>query len=196
MNAERRSALRRVGVIVGVGALAAPVVVSAVRPAPLGSAAFASIGAALETLARAGSTALSSGNGWDLPQVLHHAAQSVEYSVAGFPVLKPAWFRATLGSYAFALFDARGAMSHDLSEPIPGAPGIAPGQPLAPAIDRAATALRTFERHTGALAPHFAYGALDKASYTRAHLMHLADHWSGLFRSTPAATEGRSPSKP
>ena len=29
-----------------------------------------------------------------------------------------------------------------------------------------------------ALAPHFAYGALNKAAYTRAHLMHLANHWN------------------
>lgn len=28
----------------------------------------------------------------------------------------------------------------------------------------------------GTLAPHFAYGELDKPQYTRAHLMHLADH--------------------
>jgi hypothetical protein len=26
--------------------------------------------------------------------------------------------------------------------------------------------------------PHFAYGALGKAEYTRAHLMHLANHWA------------------
>ena len=38
-------------------------------------------------------------------------------------------------------------------------------------------ALRAFEAHAGPLAPHFAYGALDKPSYARAHLMHLANHW-------------------
>jgi hypothetical protein len=27
------------------------------------------------------------------------------------------------------------------------------------------------------LAPHFAYGALSKSEYTRAHLMDLANHW-------------------
>jgi len=91
--------------------------------------------------------------------VLHHAAQSVEYSMTGFPQAKPAWFRATVGSYAFALFNARGQMSHALDEPIPGAPPLAEGQALAPAIDRALAALRAFERHAGTLAPHFAYGA-------------------------------------
>ena len=69
-------------------------------------------------------------------------------------------------------------MSHKLSEPIPGAPDIAEGQPLALAIDHITGALQTFERHAGALMPHFAYGRLGKADYTRAHLMHLANHWA------------------
>ena len=98
--------------------------------------------------------------------------------MSGFPALKPAWFRATVGSYAFALFNARGAMSHDLVEPIPGAPEIAQGQPLVPAIERASAALRAFDAHAGALQPHFAYGTLDKSDYARAHLMHLANHWT------------------
>ena len=92
----------------------------------------------------------------------------------------PSWFRATLGPYAFAVFNARGRMMHDLSEPIPGAPDIAAGQPLLPAVDHAIAALQAFEQHTSALAPHFAYGALDKAAYARAHLMHLANHWDAL----------------
>jgi hypothetical protein len=180
-NAERRSALRRLGLVVGVGALAAPVVVSAVRPGTLSSPAFDSIGAALQTLEQLRTSATRMNGAWDLAHVLHHAAQSVEYSMVGFPELKPAWFRASVGSYAFALFNARGQMSHSLDEPIPGAPPLAQGQALAPAIDRALQALRAFERHAGTLAPHFAYGALDKPAYTRAHLMHLANHWQNAL---------------
>ncbi|MEO8807999.1 MAG: DUF1569 domain-containing protein [Burkholderiaceae bacterium] len=178
MSAERRSMLRRVGLVVGVGALAAPVLVSVVHPAPLNSERFASIDAALKTLEQLKTQAVRMGGAWDMAHVLHHAAQSIEYSISGFPEPKPAWFRATVGSYAFALFNARGQMTHKLSEPIPGAPDIAQGQPLAPAIDHAIAALQAFERHSGALAPHFAYGALDKPDYTRAHLMHLANHWA------------------
>ena len=103
--------------------------------------------------------------------------------MAGFPELKPAWFRASVGSYAFALFNARGQMSHALDEPIPGAPPLAQGLALSPAIDRALGALHAFERHAGALAPHFAYGALDKSAYTRAHLMHFANHWPNALPS-------------
>ena len=172
--------LRRVGLVVGVGALAAPVLVSVVHPAPLNSERFASIDAALQTLEQLKTLAPRMTGAWDMPHVLHHMAQSIEFSISGFPEPKPAWFRATLGSYAFALFNARGQMTHNLAEPIPGAPEIAQGQPLAPAIDHIVGALQSFERHAGALMPHFAFGALGKADYTRAHLMHLANHWVEL----------------
>ncbi len=178
MSPERRTALRRIGFVVGVGALAAPVVVSVAHPAPLAAERFASVDAALKTLASLSAQPPRMTGAWDLPHVLHHTAQSIEYSMNGFPQLRPAWFRATLGSYAFALFNARGQMTHELAEPIPGSTAIGQGQPLAPAIDRAVAALQAFDRHTGALAPHFAYGALDKAAYVRAHLMHLANHWN------------------
>ena len=180
MSAERRTMLRRIGLVVGGGAFAAPWVVSAVHPAALNAERFASVDAALKTLEQLKTQAPRMTGAWDLPHVLHHTAQSIEYSINGFPAPKPAWFRATLGSYAFALFNARGQMTHSLSEPIPGAPDIAQGQPLGPAIDHAIAALQAFERHGGALAPHFAYGALDKPAYTRAHLMHLANHWAEL----------------
>ena len=139
--------------------------------------AFESVAGALQTLEGLRARPLRSTGAWDVPHVLHHIAQSIEYSMTGFPVLKPAWFRATIGPLAFAVFSARGRMSHGLDLPIPGAPDIAQGQPMPPAVDHAVTALQTFERYTGALAPHFAYGALDKRAFTRAHLMHFADHW-------------------
>ena len=115
--------------------------------------------------------------GWPLPQVLVHLAQSIEYSMAGFPAPRSALFRSTVGPLAFAVFSARGRMSHGLDEPIPGAPAIDPATPQAAAVARLVEALTRFEAHTGPLQPHFAYGALDKAAYTQAHLMHLADHW-------------------
>ncbi len=116
-----------------------------------------------------------------LAQVLEHAAQSVEFSMQGFPAPKSALFQATLGQAAFAVFDARGAMRHGLDEPIPGAPALTLA--LAPAIERLLAALKAFEAWGGPLAPHFAYGALDKPQYTRAHLMHLANHWTEVVRA-------------
>ncbi|MCB1554136.1 MAG: DUF1569 domain-containing protein [Xanthomonadales bacterium] len=114
-------------------------------------------------------------SGWSLPVVLQHLAQSIEYSLDGYPELKPGWFRATVGALAGRTFQRLGAMHHGLDEPIPGAPALTEA-----ALDSSAQRLRDavlrFEAHRGTLQPHFAYGALDRESYARAHLMHVADH--------------------
>jgi hypothetical protein len=152
-----------------------PLVLAACDSAPVKTfPTLASAVQAIETLASGHKLA----SGWSLAQMLNHAAQSVEFSLRGFPEMKSAAFRATVGSAAFAWFDSRGAMSHGLDEPIPGAAALKADDPLPAAMARAVKALRDFDAHTGSLAPHFAYGALDKAQYTRAHLMHLANHWS------------------
>lgn len=143
-------------------------------------ATFPTLQSAADAVERA-LTAHRSRGAWSLAQVLDHAAQSVEYSMRGYPQLQGAAFRSTLGAAAFAVFDSRGAMRHALDEPIPGAPPL--GTDLPSAGRRLLQALRDFERFDGPLQPHFAYGALDKAPYTRAHLMHLADHWREVERT-------------
>jgi len=127
------------------------------------------------------------GNPWNLSQVLQHLAQSIEYSMQGFPALKGAWFRSTIGSAAFAVFNARGAMSHTLDEPIPGAPALDASQALKTSVQRLLNAMDAFAQFNGTLRPHFAYGELSKPQYERAHLMHLANHWTQFQRKTAAA---------
>jgi hypothetical protein len=152
----------------------------ACSPAPVqGFADVASAMKAIEALA----IGHKKSGAWSLAQMLNHAAQSVEYSLGGFPALKSGLFRATVGSAAFAVFESRGKMSHALDEPIPGAPALDKDAALPAAIERALKGLRDFEAHTGALMPHFAYGALDKGQYTRAHLMHLANHWTEVSKT-------------
>jgi hypothetical protein len=115
--------------------------------------------------------------GWPLPQVLEHLAQSVLFSLNGFPQPKPAWFQASAGAAAFAVFKFRGRMTHGLTEPIPGAPALGHTQ-VAQGTQSLRTALLRFEAHTGALKSHFAYGNLSKADYALAHVMHVNDHLS------------------
>jgi hypothetical protein len=125
-----------------------------------------------------------SAGAFSLPQMLSHLAQSIEYSMRGFAQAKSAFFQHTVGAAAFAVFQARGAMTHGLDEPIPGAPDLAAeasAQSLDAAKARLLAALREFDAYAGALAPHFAYGALGKAEYARAHLMHMANHWTELI---------------
>lgn len=127
------------------------------------------------------------GNPWNLSQVLQHLAQSIEFSMQGFPALKGAWFRSTVGSAAFAVFNARGAMSHDLSDPIPGAPALEAAQALKVSVQRLLDAMEAFAEFNGTLRPHFAYGELTKPQYERAHLMHLAQHWTQFHAATAQA---------
>ncbi|MDN3922301.1 DUF1569 domain-containing protein [Roseateles violae] len=117
---------------------------------------------------------------WTLPQMLQHAAQSIEYSMQGFPEAKSALFRHTIGKAAFAVFDARGKMNHDLAEPIPGAPALDAQHALKTSVQRLLDAMEAFAAFKGELKPHFAYGELSRAEYERAHLMHLANHWTQL----------------
>ena len=126
-------------------------------------------------------------NAWTLPQMLQHAAQSIEFSIAGFPELRSPLFRKTVGPAAFALFDARGTMNHDLGEPIPGAPALDAQQSLKTAVQRLLDAMQAFSAHAGEFQPHFAYGTLSRAEYQRAHLMHLANHWTQLQPLTATA---------
>ncbi|MFY2763556.1 DUF1569 domain-containing protein [Arenimonas sp. MALMAid1274] len=136
---------------------------------------FATIAHARRWVQAIGSGQASATAGWPVAQVFEHCAQSIEYSLSGFPQANSAAFQHTAGSLAFATFTRVGRMQHDLEEPIPGAPALV-ATDLAVAAQRLDAALAAFEAHTGPLSPHFAYGALDKAQYTRAHLMHLANH--------------------
>jgi hypothetical protein len=113
---------------------------------------------------------------WPLASVLDHLAQSAEMSMDGYPQPRSVLFQRTAGRLAFSLFKLRGRMRHSLSAPIPGAPPLLGEDALAPATMRLRVAIARFEQHQGPLQPHFAYGPLDKADYTQAHLLHIADH--------------------
>ena len=113
---------------------------------------------------------------WPLPAVLEHLAQSIEMSLDGYPQPRSALFQHTAGAAAFAFFGWRGRMHHGLAEPIPGAPALNAAATLPAGAARLRAAIDRFDRHRGALAPHFAYGPLDKAQYALAHSLHIANH--------------------
>ncbi len=117
---------------------------------------------------------------FSLPQTLVHCAQSIEFSMLGFPEPKSALFQKTVGSVAFNIFSRRGRMTHDLSEAIPGAHPLNPGITVEQALERLRNAIDTFRQSDVVLKPHFAYGALNKNQYELAHAMHLADHFSAI----------------
>ncbi|WP_236247375.1 DUF1569 domain-containing protein [Pseudomonas tohonis] len=137
---------------------------------------------AQRVLAGLADRALVSVRGWSPAEVFNHCAQSIEYSMSGYPVLKPAWFRGSVGPLAFGVFATRGAMRHALDEAIPGAQPLDQPASQAQALARLQRAFADFASYRGELKPHFAYGALDPADYARAHVMHLYDHLN-LIRS-------------
>jgi len=168
---------------IGVGAAAIGVGFAASR----GSAGadrglrFASLADARDELTRlAQARSLVSAAAWNWAQTLTHCAQSIEYSMSGFPEMKPALFQRTVGTAAISVFAWRGRMTHDLGEPIPGAPPLVASAPAAAAIERLLASMQAFIQWPGTLRPHFAYGELAKPEYERAHAMHLANHLSAF----------------
>lgn len=170
---QRRHFLQLAG-LTGVAALGAGYwsLPAGARPATL------SIEGALQALDRLVGKQLVSLQGWSPAQVFNHCAQSVDYSIDGYPELKAAWFRHSLGLAAFSVFASRGAMRHPLTQPIPGAPSLdVPSDPIL-ALQRLQAALSHFATYQGKLQPHFAYGQLSHAEYAQAHVLHLYNHLS------------------
>jgi len=123
---------------------------------------------------------LKRGTVWTWPQTLIHCAQSIEYSMTGFPQARSLLFQRTIGAAAFGAFSWRGCMTHDLAEQIPGAPSIDATTDTALAMARLLRAVRDFRSGKQALRPHFAYGELTRSEYEHAHAMHLANHFSAF----------------
>jgi hypothetical protein len=170
LTVHRRSALRCLSL--APVALVAPALLLAAPTSKLQSlsAALAWLDA-LEQAPNARST-----GAWPLGAVLEHLAQSIDMSVNGFPQPKSALFQNTVGAAAFQVFKWRGKMNHGLAEPIPGAPALTLTLSTAEGVARLRQAIRSFQAHGGALQPHFAYGALSRADYERAHSFHMANH--------------------
>lgn len=121
---------------------------------------------------------------WSWAQTLVHCAQSIEFSMTGYPEARSRVFQATVGQAAFTVFAWRGRMTHDLAEPIPGAPPLAGEADEALALERLRRSISDFRAWRGPFRPHFAYGDLDAAGYELAHAMHIANHLS-FFDGAP-----------
>jgi hypothetical protein len=117
---------------------------------------------------------------WNISQIMQHCAQSIEFSMEGFPLNKSKVFQNTLGSTAFFVFSIRGRMNHSLSEPIPGAGVLIDSISIQDSWTKLDKALENFYKFQGDLFPHFAYGNLSKSDYEKAHTFHLANHWEEI----------------
>ena len=127
-----------------------------------------------------GPKVLAAGSEWNLSQTIQHCAQTVRYSVIGYPALRPWLFRATAGAVAKRVFLRRGAMKHPLGAVIEGAPPLERDLPVAEAVEQLTKAVALFTAHTGDHAPHPAYGRCTHDEFARLHAMHIAEHLPGL----------------
>lgn len=117
---------------------------------------------------------------WDPYSIFMHCAQSVDYSIDGYPHHKSSLFQNTVGKLAFSAFANKRKMSHKLDEAIPGAPLITPHKDVNFALSALKAAYLRFDKHQGPFQKHFAYGQLSKQQYELAHAMHFINHLSEL----------------
>lgn len=123
---------------------------------------------------------------WSLYKVLTHMAQSMEYSMTGYPEMESSALMAAARVVFFNVFKPQGYMSHDLAAPVPGAPEIPDDGPLEEAFLRYRNACSDFQNFTGAVMPHFSYGDLSYEDWELAHAFHAADHYSSMtYDSVP-----------
>jgi hypothetical protein len=143
---------------------------------PAGYAALSSIEAALRALDRLERARQVDVSGpWSAHQILVHCAQSVEFSLSGYPRQRSSLFKATVGRVALRTFLRRGRLKHDRTAAIPEAPPLLDGT-LGAGCARLRAAFEAFLAFEAPPMPHFAYGAVTKAEYEALHAMHLADH--------------------
>ncbi len=149
------------------------------------ASAFASLQEVVAFIERLPESSIIESRGeWNAFQIVTHLRQSINYSMTGFPEHKPEWFKATLGGLAFHLFALKGATTHGLSTPIPGAREL---EPLGNAMDALMQLKKDIQTLllTKQLEPHFAYGALNKEQYELAQLFHINEHFTQLrFQQT------------
>lgn len=122
---------------------------------------------------------------WSLYKILNHAAQSMEYSMTGYPLMDPP-SRQALAKLVFNYFRKQGFMNHSLSAPVPGAPEIPDDGPVEDGFLRLRNAISDFQNFTGVLHPHFSYGELTREEWEIAHSMHCADHFSSMTYTVAA----------
>jgi hypothetical protein len=172
----KRRQFIKVGALTGVGLLGGAVLLSAD-----GQHEALTVSAALAKLEALSGKRISHRGTWSPAEIFTHCAQSIEYSMTGYPEHKSDFFKGTLGPLVFSIFSLKGAMVHKLDEAIPGAPDILNAdQAVSEALVRLKKAFVDFNQFEGSLAPHFAYGQLTKAEYEAAHVMHVYNHFDEL----------------
>jgi len=160
---------------------------------PLGSAdpiagliAFVDLLAARVMAGGSGQELLSERGTFTFSETVQHAAQSIGYVMTGYPRLSHPGMRATLGRAVKHLFLRRGAMRHNLSAPVLGAPELDPRMPELEAVAVLRSVVHRFASFEGQLQPHPSYGLCTKEQAASLQTMHLREHLPALAKDPGA----------
>ncbi len=142
------------------------------------SQSFSSIAEAIARLREiAAAPEIETTGAWSLHQIMVHCRQSIDYSLDGFPKLRPTLLRRTIGSWVGHRFLRRDRLGHRTDRTIPGAPKVKRIGDGRRAVTGLIAALERFAAaETSATKPHFIFGKLAKEEYERLHVLHVADH--------------------
>lgn len=117
---------------------------------------------------------------WSLSEICLHCAQTIDYSISGYPQLKPVIIRATVGRLAIRKFLGQGYMKHNLSAPVPGGQAFKEDKSISEGMDELFSAIQRFRDYNGEFKLHLLFGKLSKEEYDSYFAMHIADHLSEL----------------
>lgn len=117
---------------------------------------------------------------WSVSEICLHCAQTIDYSMTGYPVMKPPIIRNTIGKIAIRKFMRQGFMSHNLTAHVPGASKLDISVSSDEAIGTLMNTMDRFEHYNESLKPHLLFGSLTKAEYSKYFAMHIANHLDEL----------------
>lgn len=117
---------------------------------------------------------------WSTYQTFVHCAKTIDYSMDGYPLLKPTIIRNTIGKIAIGKFFRQGYMKHNLLADVPGSSNIENGGSTQEGIQILLNSIERFKSNEKELKMHLLFGQLSKKQYDYYFAMHIADHLSSL----------------
>ena len=115
---------------------------------------------------------------WSPYKTFVHCAQTIDYSMTGYPEYKPLIIQYTIGKIVLAKFLRQGFMTHNLQAPVPGAPEIAEEGDIREGLELLLSSLIRFREFSGNLHRHLIFGKLSKEEYDKYFCMHIVEHLS------------------
>lgn len=120
------------------------------------------------------------GANWSAYKVFVHCAKTIEYAMTGYPALKPAIVRKTIGRIVIKKFLRQGYMKHDLQADVPGSSSIDETGTAKQGLEVLIAAIDKFTAYNAPLKPHLIFGDMSKEEYDQYFAFHIADHLSEI----------------